>query len=924
MLALALIAFRGIAREYKLVVKGKTDARIQMNPCPSAPEFRAASEIQDYVKKISGAEMVRSTYPAIHQRINGNPDFIEILPVTLENGKYLMPPGMYAKLSEATSDEAFYIMTDGNRIVIGAKKPIGVLYGAYTFIEKYLGVRWFYPGNDGEYCPKSPDISLGDIDDYEEPSIPERAIGCWEQSVKPWDMEEVRVWQARNKLMFGSSYQYNDKRRAELDAFECGNCPPGGGGHSTFESSVPQKLFKTHPEYFPLKDGKRVCEERSQRCLANPDVQKMVADYVLAMASYGAAFTIAYHDSGFECFCHCPDCIKMGTYKGEFTVSNLAHRFSSMIADQTLKRNPQAVLGVYIYSVYRDLPTDPAIRYDPRVSGTYCPHQRCYVHRLDDPKSECNVRFFKELTGWQERCSKIGIFDYYAYSQSPYAPMEYTLAEDIKLYKKLNLQRWYDDCTNKNLPILPGNWQFYYVAAKMLWDASLDVDKLMLDAYNKYYGAAAEPMKKYQAFRRELWESAPGHAAYGGPNRIAYCLTVEGAEKRLNDYLDDADKLAGADPVMKSRIGVDRRFLNQFWVKEAEAVKKQMAGQNNIPVRNLEGMITIDGVLDEEDWRKAPLVTGFLTTDEKGKPIEDTRVKVLYDNANWYIGIEALTEHSWSAVKAEIKERDGAVWSDDDVEIFIMPPKSDYYHWAINSIGTFYDARVRSLEFDSKAEIKTKVLKDRYIVEVRIPVEPMGTKISDGQVWQMHFTRSCRNLQPPKTEECSGLDGTPPHEQTRFRRALIGKGAIANGNFEKIATDEKTGKRFPANWGCNQAVLIAGAQNRNQVEIKDGIYSCMTIPASESGNLIVGEIVAAGSGKLIVSASTCVRLPGDKRGFGHEIKHIVETEPLGEAPKPYPFDFRLLPYETGYIYINVKDGKAVVDCINAARKRTPA
>ena len=921
LLALAAMVSDGFALDYHLVTKGQTDALIQMNPRPSAPEFRAAMEIQDYVKKISGAALKRSTYPAVYYRVNNNPDFIEILQVTLENGKHLMPPEMVAKLTEAASDEAFYIKTEGKRIIIGGKKPIGVLYGAYTFIEKYLGVRWFHPGADGEYCPKSPDIKLGAIDDFEVPSISGRTIGGWLKSVKPWDMEEVRVWQVRNKLQFGSGYGI-ERSREELDFFECGNSVSSGGGHLTFESAVPKKLFAAHPEYFPLKDGKRVCEERSQRCLANPDVQKMVADFVLEMTAYGSQFTITYHDSTFECFCQCPECIKMGTYKGTFTVSNLAHRFSSLIADQTLKRNPQAVLSVYIYSVFRDLPTDPEIRYDPRVSGVYCAHQRCYVHRLDDPKSECNSKFLKELLAWQKICPKIGIYDYYAYSQSPYAPMEYTLAEDIRLYKKLHLSRLYDDCTNERLPILSSNWQFYYVAAKMLWDASLDVDQLLLDAYDSYYGAAAEPMKKYQASRRELWESAPGHASYGGPCRIAYCLTVPGSEKRLAGYLDEADKLAGNDPVLKNRIGADRGFLNGFWVKEAEALKKQMAGQNTIPVRNLEGKVTIDGVLDEEDWRKAPLVTGFLTTAGNSAPMEETRAKVLYDNGNWYIGIEALTEHAWSALKAEIKERDGEVFRDDAMELFIMPPGSDYYHLAVNSIGALYDARVRAVDFDSKAEIKTRVLKDRYVIEIRIPAESMGAKITDGQVWQMHFYRNCRNLQPPKTSEGSGLDGTPPHEQTRFRRAVIGKSAIKNGNFENLSVDEKTGKKFPEGWGHSQAALIPGPNNRNQIEVKELLYSYMPLPVSERGNEIIGEIIAAGNGKLMISTSTCIRRPGDARRFGHELKQEMEPSPLTETRAAHPFRFKLAPYETGYLYIRVSGGKAVIECVNASRAGT--
>jgi hypothetical protein len=925
LLGLGTTTAAALGRDYALVTGGKTDARIQMNPRPTAPEFRAAKEIQDYVKKISGAQIDRATYPAVYLRVTGgNPDFLEILPVTLDNGKYLMPAGMQERLSKSASREAFYIKTAGNRIIIGGKTPIAVLYGAYAFIEKHLGVRWFHPGADGEYCPRSPEIRLGEIDDFEEPAVAGRSLNCWTESVKPWTMDEVRLWEMRNKIQFGSFYQYNNLTREQLDEFECGNQLLGGGGHLTFEAAVPKKLFASHPEYFPLKDGKRVCEERSQRCLANREVQKMVADYVAEMAAYGAEFSISYHDSSFDCWCQCPECLKMGTYAGKFTVSNLAHRFCSLIADEVLKRHPQAKLTIDMYNVFRDVPTDPSIRYDPRVAGTYCPHQRCYVHRLDDAASECNVKFYRELVAWQKMCPRIGIFDYYCCSKSPYTPMEYILADDIKLYKKIGLDHWIEDSSNGEVPYLSSNWRFYYVAAKMLWDASLDVNQLLLDADEKYYGAAREPMKKYHALRRELWEGAPGHAGYSGPVRVAYCLIVPRAEERLKALLDEAEKLAGNDALLRRRIAADREWLQRFWVQAAEKLKKQMSGQNEVPVAALAGKIRIDGSLDEEDWRTAQRASGFLTTDEKNQkePVEETRVRVLYDENNWYLGIEAMTEHAWSPLKADAKTRDGEVYKDDSVEVFLAPPDSDYYHLIVNSAGVLYDAKLRDTGFDSQAEIKTRVLKDRYLIEARVPAEPMGVKIRSGQVWKMLFYRTCRNLQPPHSAEGSSLDGAEPHDTTGFRRAVVGKSAINNGNFEEIATDEKTGKRFPQGWGgAGRAALAEGTNHKNRIELTgDGcIFSWMPLRPSERGNTIGGAVTASGQGRLTVSLSTCIRAPGDRRGFGHEQKREAAAVELTETPTAHPFTFELAPYETGYIYVSFHGKSALIQGVNAAR-----
>ena len=202
---LGLLAAMGVvAKEYPLVADGKAEAVIQMNPRPSAPEFRAAVELQEYVKRITGAVVKRSAYPAVFSRYMDKDDFTEILPASLEYARLLMPEAMREKLAGAKSADAFYIRTDGSRILIIGKNPIGALYGTYAFLEKYLGVRWFHPGADGECCPSAKSLTLGDIDDFQEPSVRARYISCWTKSVAPWTMEEARTWQMRNKVNFGS------------------------------------------------------------------------------------------------------------------------------------------------------------------------------------------------------------------------------------------------------------------------------------------------------------------------------------------------------------------------------------------------------------------------------------------------------------------------------------------------------------------------------------------------------------------------------------------------------------------------------------------------------------------------------------------------------------------------------------------------
>lgn len=930
---MAALALDANATEYTLVENGKPNARIQSNPTPSAQEFKAVTELQNCIQKISGAKVNRNTAPGVIYRTFRGEDknVVEIMPVTLENGCGILPEKAIRKLKETSSPDAFYILSEnspeyGKSIFIAGKTPEAVLYGTYAFIEDYLGVRFFHAGPEGEYCPREKSIRLKEIDDFRMPWAKTRKMSCWSGSVKPWEMKDVENWLTRRGYQWDINHNYSNLSRETLDHAACGNLKLMGGGHLTFKLAVPDSLFKTCPELFPLQNGNRVCKERSQRCLSNPEVKKKVVDYILRhIAYYDGSFCINFHDST-NGWCECEKCIQYGTGRdGKYSLSNVTHRFTVEVAEAVLKKNPKADLSFLVYSDYRNPPAIP-LKFPSSLLCMYCPHQRCYVHPLDDRNSECNAKFLKQFLAWEKLCPRMGIFDYYAYSQSPYCPLEYTLAKDMKFYRDMKLDTWKDDCTNKALPIPASNWQFYYAASKLLWNADLDIDKLMDEAYTLYYGPAAVPMKKYHACRRQLWEAAPGHASYGGPKRYAYCLTVPGAEKRLTGYLDEAEKLAEKDPVVLKRIAADRGFLKEFWIAEAEKMKKSMNSSSLIPVAKRTGAVKIDGILEEDAWRSAPFVTPFKTLNDKTDPVEETRVKVLYDNDAWYIGIEAMTEHAWSKLVADVKTRDGEVWKDDCVEIFLVPPASEYYHWIVNSIGTIYDAQTRNTAFESKAEVKTRVLKDRYVVEMRIPVKPMGKdSLRDGDVWQLHFCRDCQNLQPPKTSETSTIDGIPPHEQTQFHRAPTGISVLFNPGFSKMQKVPENQKKaifsdqFPDGWGASNAKLVTGPDHTNSIELKDVVYTYLHLPENGKPTKVSGEILVSGKGKMIVTLSGCIRKAGDKRGFGHEKKEQIAEFALTEKPAAHKLEFETEADSRYYIYFQVRGGSAVIRNISLAR-----
>lgn len=46
----------------------------------------------------------------------------------------------------------------------------------YAFLERYLGCRWFWPGELGMVVPKQPTLRVGQIDEISRPDFPIRWI----------------------------------------------------------------------------------------------------------------------------------------------------------------------------------------------------------------------------------------------------------------------------------------------------------------------------------------------------------------------------------------------------------------------------------------------------------------------------------------------------------------------------------------------------------------------------------------------------------------------------------------------------------------------------------------------------------------------------------------------------------------------------
>ncbi len=99
----------------------------------------------------------------------------------------------------------------------------------------------------------------------------------------------------------------------------------------------------------------------------------------------------------------------------------------------------------------------------------------------------------------------------------------------------------------------------------------------------------------------------------------------------------------------------------------------------------------IDGILEESEWGKT-LWSEYFTDIEgslKPRPLYDTRVKMMWDDACLYIAAELEEPDIW----ATLRQRDTVIFYDNDFEVFIDPDGDthQYYEYEMNALGTRWD-----------------------------------------------------------------------------------------------------------------------------------------------------------------------------------------------------------------------------------------
>ncbi len=497
--------------EIRLTDNGRSNYQIIISQSANEIEKRAAAELQKFIQEISGASLPIVTDSTEEKEF-------EILIGKSNRTQKLLPDFNYQKLE----DNGFLLQTKGNKLVILGGNQKGVLYGVYTFLEDYLGCRKY--SAKVSVIPKSKSITIPHIKDTQVPFIKHREAHFPDPFV-----QEYADW---HKL---------DSRSDREKEW--------GFWVHTFEKLVPpEKYFKSHPKYFSLLGGKRI--PNGQLCLTNPELYQILVDALkkfIQEKSVAQYWSVSQNDNYNEC--QCENCLK-SNQKYAASAGTMLEFVNKMAAEF-----PEKIISTLAYQYTRSAPLEikPAKNVNIMLCSIECNRSQPIAI---DPRSES---FRKDIEDWGKLTDNILMWDYVVQFRNLISPFPNlrVLQPNILFFVKNNVRMMFQQGCGGNV----GEFSELraYIIAKLLWNPNADVNAIMDDFLNGYYGAAGKHIRKYvDTMHDALEESGDNLDIYGYPyDGIDSYLTPE-LIKNYSKIFNDAERATINQPEFLERVKIAR------------------------------------------------------------------------------------------------------------------------------------------------------------------------------------------------------------------------------------------------------------------------------------------------------------------------------------------------------------------------------
>ncbi len=453
---------------HKLFNNGGSNYTIIISQDATPSEKYAAEELRYWIKEVSGTDLPIADLSA---GVRGKRLVVGFNRLVSE-----LVPGA---VKPEDRDDSFTLRSVGGDILFWGGSLRGTLYAVYSFLEEELGCRWY--SSKVSVAPHMDSWEFSELNRHEEPGIIIRD-NCY---------LDVRVNPAFSGRMRNNFVNLPGEKPGETLP---GTAEGYWGVHAMGYLMTPAEYYAEHPEYFSFRDGERL-SGYSQLCLSNPDVLRICTEKIRNVMRQNPDFLIYSMEQGDNrLYCQCEECEALAEkYGGQ---SGIMVWFVNQVADAVKDEFPDKFIGTFAYQYTRHAPKNIVPR--DNVVIRLCSIECCMFHDYDD--CEQNVAFMKDLKDWSAIAPHLYIWDYvtdFAQYNLPVANWK-TMATHIKDFRDNNAIGILEEgdyqtvsCELKELRA--------WLLSKLMWNPDADVDALIEDFTDGYYGAAGKYVREYIA-----------------------------------------------------------------------------------------------------------------------------------------------------------------------------------------------------------------------------------------------------------------------------------------------------------------------------------------------------------------------------------------------------------------------------------------
>ena len=449
-------------------------------------------------------------------------------------------------------EDRWIIRSFGKDVVLVGGGTRGTLYAVSHFLEDYCDVRWW--SDREEDAPRRDSLALPALDASGKPAFLYRSI----HRSRARSESDPRL-AIRRRL--------NSNGLVPIPAEWGGGMEYGPPDHAhTFDMYLPwSKYGKEHPEWYSFIGGRRIGGQLDgQLCLSNPDLKAAFLGKLREMIAKGDAnakakglvpprlYEISMNDNGKACECEaCKAEYEKWGKSGQYL------KFVNALAAEIAKERPEIFLTTLAY-IYTEEPPKGDVRAADNVIVKLCDTRSNAAASILEPGNDV---FMKLLAGWQGKFSHLFVWDYAITFDKrtlgfPFAS-EFHYADTYRHYIANGASGIFWE---HEYPLVSDLWEIkFYIESRFFEDPYLDEDTLIHDAFQRYFGPAAESAL---AARRRLEEvRVRTKAVVGWANEFTFISDDDLAA--MSALWDEAARRVKGDAVhlrrvKNARLGLDR------------------------------------------------------------------------------------------------------------------------------------------------------------------------------------------------------------------------------------------------------------------------------------------------------------------------------------------------------------------------------